>query len=173
MNLRQKAIEKYNYCPDTGNLFYKNILRIFEGSKYPIPKYMQAKSIAGMLNKYGYLLVQVGSRQYLAHRIIWLMVYGKLPKCQIDHINGIKHDNRLENLRDVTGSENKHNVANANNNSKTGALGVSFFINKYKAQIQVNGKYIYLGLFDTIEKARLAYWSKKEELLPNICQRTE
>lgn len=57
----------------------------------------------------GYLCLSVKGKSHLAHRIIWLLYYGAWPKDQIDHINGIKDDNRIENLRDVNNTLNQRN----------------------------------------------------------------
>ena len=55
----------------------------------------------------GYRYVEINGISYYSHRLIWFMHYGTWPKGQIDHINGIKDDNRIENLREATASENQ------------------------------------------------------------------
>lgn len=96
----------------------------------------------------GYLKVSINKRNEYLHRLAWLYSYGEHPKGVIDHINGKKDDNRLVNLRDVTRSENQHNMP-SRINCWTGCPGVSWSAEncKWKARITVNYKEIYLGLF--------------------------
>jgi hypothetical protein len=65
---------------------------------------------AGTFSKIGYVYISVDGKRYLAHRLIWLWLYGYFPKNQIDHINRIRSDNRLVNLREVTKSINSINT---------------------------------------------------------------
>jgi hypothetical protein len=106
----------------------------------------------------GYRYVNIDSKEYREHRLIWLWVNGEWPTGQIDHINGDKTDNRIENLRDVGGSQNQWNI-HANVNNSTGFRGVVFIkaMSKYRAQIRRNGKRTYLGTFDSAELASAAY----------------
>lgn len=90
---------------------------------------------------------------YRAHRVIYKMVHGYDPNI-IDHINQIRHDNRIENLR------NADKVVNAINSkviitNSSGAKGVSWFkqSNKWRAYITVSDKHMHLGLFDNINDA--------------------
>jgi hypothetical protein len=90
---------------------------------------------------------------------------GSWPTNDIDHLNGIPSDNRFCNLRDVPRRVNNENHRKAKRTNKTGLLGVDFrpSINKWAAQIQVNGAKIYLGVFDTPESAHDAYLSAKRQ----------
>ena len=74
----------------------------------------------------GYILISVDGEKYYAHRLAWLYMYGEFPKNSIDHINKIKDDNHLYNLRDVTSIENQRNRF-LNINNKSGFLGVSWY----------------------------------------------
>jgi len=87
------------------------------------------------------------------HRFAFLSMKGEIPKC-VDHINGIKNDNRWENLRTATRSENNRNVGLRADNI-TGVKGVYIRKNtgKYQAQIMVKGKNKYVGVFETLEEA--------------------
>lgn len=96
----------------------------------------------------GYKHGKIFGRGHLAHRVIWAMQTGKWPDDQIDHINGIRHDNRLVNLRVVSNAENCRNQRlRCDNNS--GAAGVNWNepTGKWRARIHVAGKSIHLGLF--------------------------
>lgn len=125
-------------------------------------------AIAGGPNFDGYIKIKVHQRWYLAHRLAWLYVHGIWPTQLIDHINGDRVDNRIANLRDVSNSVNRQNARTANADSKTGILGVTLRKSKskprYQAQIAVNGKNKYLGMFDTEGEAHQAYLMAKREV---------
>lgn len=107
----------------------------------------------------GYISIKMKNNKKLydlkAHQFIFYKAYGKVVDC-IDHINGNKTDNRIENLRDVTQQQNQHN--------RTTAKGYSWnkLEKKWKAHIRLNNKGIHLGTFDKEEDAREAYLNAKE-----------
>lgn len=126
--------------------------RIFNGRFSGSP----AMALAGRF----YLRVRIsiiGSRsnRYLIHRIVWMMIYGEHPDREIDHINGDGRDNRVENLRLATHSQNMGN----SRDRRPGRRGSTFdkAYGKWAAQITVNRKMINLGRFDTEEAAHAAY----------------
>lgn len=104
----------------------------------------------------GYLSVCIGRKQYLAHRVIYLMQTGLWPE-HIDHINHDKRDNSWRNLRSVEQETNNRNMP-IQTNTKTGVVGVSLHkpTGKYRAYITVNGKAKHLGLFETVSAAQAA-----------------
>jgi len=109
--------------------------------------------IAGTKHSCGYQSIRVGSRQtvrhYYAHRLIWLMVYGEWPDGDIDHLNGVRNDNRIENLRLVSPSLNNRNrIMQSNNTSGVNGVWWSKYAGKWAAEIQINRKKIHLGYFD-------------------------
>jgi len=110
------------------------------------------------LNNYmlGYRGGTVLSRPQFAHRVIFAMANGWWPSGQIDHINGIRHDNRAINLRDVSRSENMKNAASRKNTS--GVMGVYWDSgrSKWAAHIAAPGVKRSLGRFDNIEDAIIA-----------------
>ena len=108
--------------------------------------------VAGSDNK-GYRLIKIKGKSYRAHRLAWLYVHGKLPDNDIDHINGVRDDNRIANMRDVTNSVNGQNRKLANKGSVTGLLGVSKSRKGFKSQIRLEGKQVYLGTYLTPEQA--------------------
>jgi hypothetical protein len=95
---------------------------------------------------------------YLAHRLAWAFVNGEFPKSDIDHVNGIKTDNRIENLRLATRSENQCNRGKHANN-KSGFKGVNWnqSVKKWAARCMVNGKRTHIGYFDDVALAAAAY----------------
>ena len=91
----------------------------------------------------------------MVHRIVYEMHFGRIKDgLEIDHINGIRHDNRIENLRAVSKSVNQLNRAKQSNNT-SGVTGVRWHTqrNRWRAQFRDE----YLGLFETIEEAEAAY----------------
>lgn len=111
-----------------------------------------------------YIKVKIGSKRHFAHRIIWVIIHGCLPKWQIDHIDGNGCNNRIENLRDVPPIENLKNKRKYSNN-KTGVTGV-FFVKqsgKFQSLIRVNGILKNLGSFDSLEEAVVVRKSAEAE----------
>ena len=136
-------IKKYlRYDAETGKIFWK----INKGVA-------KANNEAGW-EDHRYCRVAINRKKYQAHRIAWLLTYGSWPVDQIDHINGNKKDNRLENLRDVSNGENLRNQKIPKNNT-SGTLGVSFDKRRqnYQAKIMVNKKSKHLGYFKNKEEA--------------------
>lgn len=102
----------------------------------------------------GYLKGRIFDVQYVAHRVAWAIYYGVWPDHQIDHINGRRDDNRIENLRDVTGQINSQNHTLSARN-KSGTIGVCWVAarSKWRAVIRVLGRNIFIGYFNTKEEA--------------------
>ena len=136
-----KTLLEYN--PNTGIFIWlKKVGRCSAGTK------------AGRKNKGGYDHIQINKTDYLSHRLAWLYVYGVWPKDQLDHINGIRVDNRICNLREASNAENGQN-RRAYTTNTSGHVGVSFDKkgNKWRAFITINYKMINLGFFKSIEEA--------------------
>jgi len=118
---------------------------------------------AGYVAKDGYRRIGIEGQAYQAHRLIWKYLCGKDPKEFIDHIDGNKINNNIKNLREATKQQNNHNRGPSKNN-KLGIKGVSKSRNKYTAEIFINGKKKHLGMFFTIEEARLAREEAEKKL---------
>jgi len=116
--------------------------------------------IAGTLNKEGYIAIIVNRKLYRAHRLAWLYMIGEWPGDQIDHVNGIRNDNRWINLREATISQNGAN-SNIRTDNTSGIKGVSWNREKEKWRVRINidKKEMFLGYFDNIEDAKIAYKS--------------
>lgn len=121
----------------------------------------------------GYKQGHIFKRPYYAHRVIWCLHYGSWPDFQVDHINGIRNDNRIENLRQAVNMENGRNRGKQINNT-SGYKGVSFYKSrgKFESNICVGGKQIRLGYFLTAEEAHDAYCNAAVKLHKNFA-RTE
>lgn len=106
-------------------------------------------------NNYGYKVVGFNYELYLVHRVVFFMHHGYLPEF-VDHINGIRDDNRIENLRAATKFENAVNCKTPSHNT-TGYKNVSFdnTRNKYVVRIHTGDKYKHIGRFDDLELANL------------------
>ena len=122
------------------------------------------ESVAGTEHE-GYIRIGIDKKLYRAHRLAWLYIYGKFPDSQIDHINGIKTDNKIQNLRLATNSQNCSNREKQSNNT-SGYKGVCFIKSKekWRARIGYSGKKIDIGFFDTAKEASYAYKEKAIEL---------
>lgn len=144
MITQQELKELLNYDQDTGIFTYKK----------KRPKCTPGK-IAGTYHVNGYTHIQLNRKIYKAHRLAWLYVHGHFPQF-IDHINCDRGDNRLCNLREATLTQNNQNSKISKNNT-SGIKGISWNKNasKWAATIGVNGKSIYLGIFDDLDLARL------------------
>lgn len=124
-----------------------------------------ANKPAGSKNNYGYLTTAIDGKTYTLHRLAWLFVHDGMPTVDIDHINRVKSDNRIANLRPATDSENLANARIYSNNT-SGFKGVSWCkrAKKWKAHIRKNGHLYYLGSFDNAEDASGAYLIEAEKL---------
>lgn len=139
-----------HYDPDTG-LFTWRVNR----------QNVRAGDIAGTITDRGYCRITVSGRAYAAHRLAWLYVYGAWPTEQIDHINGIRNDNRIENLRDVSAAANSQNQRQPQGGNPF--IGVSWVrkSNRWMVRIRIDGRQRYLGCFATSEEAQDAYIKAK------------
>lgn len=135
--------------------------------RWRVTKSAQAKigTIAGC-ESHGYRQIGIFRKPYKSARLAWLYVYGEWPKHDIDHINGIRDDNRISNLRDVTRLVNCQNRRIAKSGSWAGLLGVSKNKKRWSAKIRAGGRQICIGTFDTPEQAHEAYILAKRELHP-------
>lgn len=147
MTIEKKMLEHLIYTPQDGKVWWV---------KHPRRSTANGTE-AGNFRADGYRKLKFFGKQYLAHRVAWLLHYGSRPVGDIDHIDGNPSNNKLENLRDVPHNINLQNRKSATTKNKTGFLGVVKRGNKYAAHIHKNGKQVYLGLFLTTELAHQAY----------------
>lgn len=143
-HLLSTAMDAFIYQPESGALIRKKTMRQ-----------------AGSPDDRGYLRVSICNTRIKVHRLVWAMHFGEFPSKEIDHINGLKGDNRISNLRDVEPVVNQQNHRKAKLTNKTGLLGVSPNNSGFKARIRVDGKDKYLGTFATPTAAHAAYVDAK------------
>lgn len=151
----ERLRELFSYDPETGN-FTRLVTSGLRSKK---------GTIAGCIDLTGYVRYSIDYGRYHGHRLVWLYVHGSWPKDQIDHINGIRHDNRLCNLRECTSAQNAQNMPVRSDNT-SGFVGAHYFSanNNWQAGIRVNGKKYHIGVFKTAEEAHAAYVEAKARL---------
>jgi hypothetical protein len=149
----------FDYEPDSGRLVWK-VARKSRGGK--VSPGVEAGSLSGA----GYLELKVGGFRTYVHRVAWAIHYGAWPTGVIDHIDGDGLNNRISNLRHVTQRVNCENKRKTRSDNTSGFTGVMWRTDKRRwcAVIQVNGKRLRRGGYDTPEEAHKAYLQAKREL---------
>lgn len=142
MLTRERILEIFTYDKDEGTLYWKN----------PTGNRAKKGMLAGNKCRFhgnDYIQLRVEGNNFLLHRLIWFIEYGKFPKFQIDHIDGNGMNNKIGNLRDVTTQEQCKNLSRRETNT-SGVTGVTWNKNlrAWVAQISVDKKAIYLGQFN-------------------------
>jgi hypothetical protein len=141
---------------------------------------VKAGSKAGTLHKKGYTQIKINGNLFMAHRLIWFVTYGKFPDNQIDHIDGDKSNNRIENLRDVSQKVNSQNQKKLDRPDADLPTGVRVGNrNKFSEIIgyracwrDMDGKYCdaYFGIkeWHTLEAALAAAVTRRELEIANL-----
>jgi hypothetical protein len=142
MITQSKLHEMFEYRDD-GNLIHRHTV---QGGK-------RMGEVAGSPHNMGYRQITICRKKYLIHRLVWLYHYGNIPD-QLDHINGKRSDNRIENLRECTYSQN-HGNKRINRNNTTGYKGV--FLDKRDGFWFVYVAHQYIGRSQSIEEAAAMY----------------
>jgi hypothetical protein len=119
------------------------------------------KGIAGWISVKGYRYIRLNGRTCFAHRLAWLYMTGAHPTDQIDHKNGLRDDNRWDNLREANNGQNMQNIAGPHGKTRVGVLGVTFRRGVFEARIQHEKRRVHLGTFGTKEEADEAYRAAK------------
>lgn len=151
----ERANELLSYDPVTGRIAWK----------VSPSNFIKAGRSAGCLTNFGYLSVIVDGQSYVAHRLAWLMQTGDWPPEEIDHINGVRDDNRWCNLRAATPKQNRENRGKAPSNT-SGIRGVSWVASRgnWLAQIKHHGINRNLGRFPCLLDAAAKRISAERQL---------
>tara|TARA_R110000868_G_C10667726_1_gene746321 strand:+ start:213 stop:728 length:516 start_codon:yes stop_codon:yes gene_type:complete len=154
---KEEVTKVISYNPETGE--FMRLVGTGKGAK-------KGTITKGSIDKSnGYLCLSVCGVQFYSHRLAWFLTYGNWPTQTIDHINRDRADNRISNLRDVSYSDNNLNMGIRSSNTSD-CQGVSWHGKgkKWLAQIKRYGKYYYLGLFESKEKAKELHDFVAEEI---------
>ena len=156
--LTQKELKRlFSYDPLTGQFTRKSL---------PSTRGRFTKSkLVGCKGKNGYLTIRIDYKLYLCHRLAWLYIHGEFPIECIDHINGVRDDNKLVNLRDIPKIENQKNMKLSSRN-KSGVNGVSWFgrDSLWVVHTNINGKAIHIGRSKSIFEAACMSISARNKL---------
>ncbi len=139
----ERLKQLFEYDPETGE-FTRLVDRVS----------VKAGQLAGSLTAYGYLSIRIDKKPYFSHRLAWLYMTGSFPDGQIDHLNGVRTDNRWANLRDVSHLENHRNMGLSRRN-KSGVVGVSWDSSRslWQSAITVKGVAKSLGRYQSFDDA--------------------
>lgn len=156
---QEKLIGLVSYDKETGDFHWKNV------DMNQVKPYTKA----GYVNNNGYVVIAIDGKKYMAHWLAWLYTIGSFPENSLDHINRIRHDNRICNLRPATTKQNNENLGLRSHNT-SGHRGVTWHKNakKWMASVTHNKKQIYLGLFDDVNDAANAAKNKRNELFTHL-----
>jgi hypothetical protein len=147
------ARELFSYDDKTGQLFWK--------SHPSLGRLVGREACRPSLK--GYFFISFKGKVLLAHRIVWMVAYGEIPNGMIDHANGDGRDNRLENLRLATRSQNAFNSRQTR--ALSGVRGVrATRSGTFEAAIKNNNRSIHLGTFKSLDAASAAYRSAAIEI---------
>lgn len=144
--IQARLAELLDYCPLTGVFTWKST-----GKR------------AGTITERGYRRIKVDGRSYRAARLAWFYTNGAWPSGEADHRNGVRDDDRVDNLRDVDHGTNTQNVRTPPVTNTSGFLGVTRHRLGWMASISVSGRRMFLGYHKTPQAAHAAYVAAKRE----------
>ena len=131
------------YDPDNGKFFWK---------KESLNKARKVGEEAGSYAGNGYSIICVENKRFSGHRLAWYFYYGEWPDFHIDHMDGDKQNNKINNLRKSNPSVNMKNRG-LNKNNTTGYSGIQKSRNKWRVRVRIDGKLLNFGTYDNIEDA--------------------
>lgn len=152
----ERCRELFNYDPDTG-VITNRVYRNFRST---------AGKMVGSNDGKGYLHMRVDYKMYQNHRVAWLWFYGEWPSAHVDHIDGVRDNNRIANLRDVPQIINQQNRRDPRVGSASQVMGVRLVKGSWQSRIYFHKREWILGYFDTPEEAHAAYLGAKRLFHP-------
>ena len=158
MITHKELLERLYYDKDTGVFTW-----VDAGPRHK--RLNESEASPNSYDKDGYKFLKINGRSYRRSRLAWFYVYGIWPKV-VDHIDHNITNDAIENLRDVSYAENSQNQVAAHKDSSHGYFGVRYnaIKKRWQARIQINGKRISLGGFNTPQEAHDEYLTAKREL---------
>lgn len=160
----ERLRELLHYAPATGLFTQVIVYAGRRGARW------KAGRVSGHVSKQtGHITLRLDGRLYQASRLAWFYMTGKWPEFEVDHKDTDPANDRWDNLRDVPTRINAQNKRQARVDNATGLLGVSTDKRPGRrpfARINVNGKVLHLGTFDTAQEAHEAYVEAKRRLHP-------
>lgn len=162
MITEQLVREVFYFDKEVGKLYWKK----------PTSKRVKKGEEIKTLDRHGYYKVGLNNKEYLVHRVVWLYVYGYYPENLIDHIDGNKLNNKIENLREANKFCNSLNSKTRKDNTSN-IRGVYFDKNnkKWYAQIKDNKRY-FLGYYDSYDEAVCARFAAEQCLKWEVCNKS-
>lgn len=150
----ERLLHLLSYDPASGAFAWKN----------PSARRVKVGGVAGTPDGHGYIQIQLDGVIHKAHRLAWFYVTGEYPSAEIDHRDGNRSNNAWANLRLATSRLNRQNIRRPRSDASLRTIGVQRDGRRFRAKIQVDGRQIYLGRFDSEEAAGQAYLNAKRHL---------
>ena len=160
MPTRQDLESVFTYDPESGKLYRLTLSNGVESLTECGAKQKSAR----------YKLVSFKNERYLIHRLIWVMIHGRSPEGEVDHVDGDPNNNRPGNLRLATSRQNNHNRRLSVRN-KSGVKGVLWVekIQRWRGLVIDQGHQHFVGHFLTVEEAAVAVAAKRKRLHGSFC----
>ena len=160
----KEILDRLQYSPELGGSCLS-----WKKSKFP----QKVGAMAGSIKSDKYWRIVVGGKTLLAHRIVWFLHHNCFPTADLDHIDNNRLNNKIENLREATRSQNNMNTPQSKRNT-SGVKNVSFHKRqkKWEVRVQVNRKMINFGYYDDLELAELIAIEAREKHHGNYARHT-
>lgn len=155
----ERLKERVNYDPETGKMIWIKSFKSKIGNE------------VGCVGDNGYRYVRIDGFDYLVHRLAVLYMTGEMPKGVVDHKNGDTIDNRWENLRDATQSQNMANMTVSPRDLPRGIYHRPDRPHPFLAKITRDGEEHHIGYFDTVDEAMAAHIAKAVDLFGEFADR--
>lgn len=138
--------------------------------KEACPSFKRGGRISNCVEKDGYIQIRISGKSFKAHRLAFLYITGEWPKEQVDHINGIRRDNRWCNIRECTPRENMFNMRACVDGK---IKGIRKKNKSYEVTLRINGIPTYLGSYKNLEDAVKTIRAAREKYHKDFCNHGE